>query len=96
MEPSVTMEPRLLKMLSSAPGLLLSLVLAVSSGIFLSWSFQLDALPLSPVLLWTEVKEDFVCAKPNYTTRILMYDPFMMHIENFITPDERAHLIKLG
>ena len=36
------------------------------------------------------------CHTPRYETRILMYEPFMMHIENFISADERAHLLELG
>lgn len=36
------------------------------------------------------------CAVGNYTARILMHDPFMMHIENFISTDERAYLLDLG
>lgn len=36
------------------------------------------------------------CKRPNYKARILMYEPFMMHIENFVSPEERAHLLQLG
>jgi hypothetical protein len=38
-----------------------------------------------------------VCYGAGYTPRILMYnDPFVMHIENFITAEERAYLLELG
>ena len=36
------------------------------------------------------------CLAPAYTTRIVMLDPFVMHIENFITAEERAYLLDFG
>lgn len=90
------MEPRFLKMFASPSMFFLSMILVILSGIVLQWRLALDMLPLSSLMIWQGVEDDFVCAKPNYTTRVLLYDPFMMHIENFITADERAHLINLG
>lgn len=37
-----------------------------------------------------------VCERPQYTTRIASYSPLIIHLENFITPKERKHLISLG
>ena len=31
-----------------------------------------------------------------YTTRIVSYDPFIMHIENFVSPEEREYILELG
>lgn len=36
------------------------------------------------------------CGAPGYTTRIVMFDPFIMHIENFVSAKEREYLLKLG
>ena len=36
------------------------------------------------------------CENPNYTVRLLSYDPLMIHIENFLTVKERAHMIQLA
>ena len=35
-------------------------------------------------------------ATAGYTTRIMSYDPFIMHIENFVTPEEREYILQLG
>lgn len=38
-----------------------------------------------------------ICQNAGYIPRILMYnDPFVMHIENFISAEERAYLLELG
>ena len=37
-----------------------------------------------------------VCEGPGYVTRIVTYDPFIMHIENFVTAEEREYLLELG
>ncbi|KAF2111302.1 hypothetical protein BDV96DRAFT_635016 [Lophiotrema nucula] len=44
----------------------------------------------------TTVQESFVCAHPSYTSRIVSYDPLIIHLENFITPAEREYLINRG
>lgn len=46
---------------------------------------------------WSRPRPDNTvqCAIANYTARIIMHDPFMMHIENFISADERAYLLSL-
>ena len=36
------------------------------------------------------------CEHPGYLPRIISYDPFIMHIENFVSEAERAYLIELG
>jgi hypothetical protein len=36
------------------------------------------------------------CRNPGYTTRIVSYDPFIMHIENFVSAEERKYLLELG
>ncbi|KAH8810987.1 2OG-Fe(II) oxygenase [Xylogone sp. PMI_703] len=35
------------------------------------------------------------CPPPKYTSRILSWDPLMIHLENFITPEEIQHLLEL-
>lgn len=40
------------------------------------------------------LRDHHVCEQPTYTARILSHDPLMIHIENFITPFERQHLIE--
>ena len=39
---------------------------------------------------------EYICTKPDYTIRILSYEPLMMHIENFFTSEEREHLLELS
>ena len=39
---------------------------------------------------------DYECRTPDYTVRLLSYDPLIMHIENFITPHERQYLQKVS
>ena len=36
------------------------------------------------------------CRTPDYTVRLLSYDPLIMHVENFITPHERQYLQKVS
>jgi hypothetical protein len=36
------------------------------------------------------------CEAPGYVTRIVTYDPFIMHIENFVSTEERVYLLELG
>ncbi|KAH8799374.1 oxidoreductase-like protein [Xylogone sp. PMI_703] len=35
------------------------------------------------------------CAPREYITRVLSWDPLIMHLENFITAEERQHLLQL-
>lgn len=44
----------------------------------------------------TESKDFAICDEPPYKVRILSYDPFMMHIENFLSQREIEHLLKKG
>ena len=43
---------------------------------------------------WGE--QEFVCEKPAYTLRMISYEPFVAHLENFITPNEAAYLKHLA
>ncbi|PQE16818.1 2OG-Fe(II)oxygenase superfamily protein [Rutstroemia sp. NJR-2017a BBW] len=36
------------------------------------------------------------CPQPRYIVRTLSYDPLIQHIENFITPREAKHLLKIA
>lgn len=36
------------------------------------------------------------CEQPNYTVRLLSYDPLMIHVENFISAKERRHLLNIA
>ncbi|XXH04029.1 hypothetical protein Hte_010440 [Hypoxylon texense] len=38
----------------------------------------------------------YTCPRDNYQARIVSYSPLIIHLENFITPKEREHLISLG
>jgi hypothetical protein len=41
-------------------------------------------------------KDPFVCQPPQYTPRVVSYDPLIIHLENFILPEEREYLINRG
>lgn len=36
------------------------------------------------------------CERPSYIVRMISHDPLMMHLENFITPGERRHLLEVA
>lgn len=36
------------------------------------------------------------CDTPVYTVRIISYDPFMMHVENFLSQKELSYLLAAG
>jgi hypothetical protein len=36
----------------------------------------------------------FTCESSQYTSRIVSYDPPIVHLENFITDNEREHLLQ--
>jgi hypothetical protein len=36
------------------------------------------------------------CHPPSHIPRIISYDPFIMHIENFVTAEERSYLLEFG
>ncbi|KAI1379817.1 oxidoreductase-like protein [Hypoxylon crocopeplum] len=40
--------------------------------------------------------QNYVCPQAGYTVRVVSYSPLIMHLENFVTQKERAHLISLG
>ncbi|AEO68533.1 uncharacterized protein THITE_2145661 [Thermothielavioides terrestris NRRL 8126] len=39
---------------------------------------------------------DYRCEHPPYTAHLVSHSPLVIYIKNFITPAERAHLLKLG
>lgn len=39
--------------------------------------------------------EDYECDHSGYEISILSYDPAVIYIENFVTPFERQHLLKV-
>ena len=43
-----------------------------------------------------EIELSEQCEQPMYTTRLLSYDPLIIHIENFITLKERRHLLEVA
>ncbi|SPQ24193.1 143341b5-df93-45c2-9236-803b6fdd5118 [Thermothielavioides terrestris] len=42
------------------------------------------------------VSSDYRCEHPPYTAHLVSHSPLVIYIKNFITPAERAHLLKLG
>ena len=50
--------------------------------------------------LWDQWRSEETASTNNatasYTTRIISYDPFIMHIESFVTPEEREYILQLG
>ena len=50
-----------------------------------------DQKPLS-----NGVASDYTCQHPPYQIQMLNKSPLVIYIENFITPDERAHLQSLA
>ena len=51
---------------------------------------------LRPSNLWAAFQPAYVCEDPKYSVRILSYDPLMIYLENFITENERRHLLTLA
>jgi prolyl 4-hydroxylase len=42
-------------------------------------------------------KQEFSsCPVPAYKVRFISYDPLIMHIQDFITPEERTHVLKIS
>lgn len=44
----------------------------------------------------TSQNDEYKCLQPAYTARIASYSPLVIHLENFLTPQETTHLISLG
>lgn len=40
-----------------------------------------------------DVTDNYTCVHPPYNVHLLSQSPLIVYIENFITPDERAHLL---
>lgn len=36
------------------------------------------------------------CKNPAYQARVITYDPLIIHIQDFISPYERAHLLRIS
>ena len=45
---------------------------------------------------FSSAEEPFICQAPQYTSRVVSYDPLIIHLENFILPNEREYLINQG
>jgi hypothetical protein len=45
--------------------------------------------------IWKTDKPGLVCEMPHSVFRIVSYDPFIAHIENFITKAERKYILDL-
>lgn len=74
-----------------SPGTLLaSIVLLISCYLYSTGNIQGISRSFMKLL-----SPPFECENPNYTVRLLSYDPLMIHIENFLTLKERKYLIKL-
>lgn len=41
-------------------------------------------------------EHSLIPSAPGYTTRIVSYDPFIMHIENFVSAQEREYILEFG
>lgn len=68
-------------------------LIAATIGIF--WKYLSDKLFLFPVPN-PHRNRDAACVNPPFTPRILSYDPLIIHLENFVTPKERQHLIEIA
>lgn len=67
-----------------------TLIVALAS-LYQSWR------PLSMLALSQSISlEDPVCEVSTYKVRLLSYDPLIMHLQDFITPRERTHILKLA
>lgn len=72
------------------------------------WSYVRDGLlcfvAISIALAWFRSENDAVlgtrdgveCDQPHWKFHLVAYDPFIMHIQNFVTTSEREYLLDLG
>jgi prolyl 4-hydroxylase len=73
------------KQLRSAQGALLITVAVAACGALIAWASSGNTQ-----------QTPYECETPNYNPRIVSYDPLIIHLENFITPLERGHLLDLA
>jgi hypothetical protein len=74
--------------LGFARGAFFSCVIIAVCSAFVAWE--------SPGDTQSSILEVYECEAPQYTVRIVSYDPLMAHLENFITLKEREHLLELA
>jgi len=43
----------------------------------------------------TESSNPYVCEHPPYKVHLVSHSPLVIYLENFVTPKERAHLLKI-
>lgn len=70
-------------------------LLFVSTLLFLTSALYMN-LPLLNSRHLSREASLLTCDSPNYTVRILSYNPLMVHVENFLTLHERQHLLALS
>lgn len=58
--------------------------------------YNYDPYSLLELLGKRLTQSEFTCEDPRYTARIVSYSPLIIHLENFITPQEAEHLISLA
>lgn len=70
---------------------------AVAIAAILGYSVisQFDTLATVTHIADVAFNSEFQCRPAAYTMRILMLDPLIIHLENFITPAERRHLLQV-
>jgi hypothetical protein len=55
-----------------------------------------DSMGVAFVVPYFERAGPLQCPRPSYTARVISFDPLMIHLENFITAEERKHLIDVA
>ncbi|KAH8678554.1 hypothetical protein BX600DRAFT_546082 [Xylariales sp. PMI_506] len=72
--------------------------LTVLIGIFSVIFVYKEALWLrfSKIATFSVAPKEYFCPPPAYTVRTFSYSPLVIHLENFVTLEEREYLISLG